>query len=74
MRKQTAKDLAEIREQEDMLKGNINRMCVTKDMTEYIKQKNLAIYRIGVIADINYRRLTESEEQHEKFKAVICRT
>lgn len=63
MRKQTAKDLAEIREQEDMLKGNINRMCVTKDMTEWIKQKNLAIYRIGVIADINYRRLTESEDK-----------
>lgn len=62
MRKQTAKDLAEIREQEEMLKGNINRICVTDSLQELIEQKSFAELRIARILAINLSRLTESEE------------
>lgn len=63
MRKQTKEDLAEIREQEEMLKGNINRMCVTDSLQELVEQKNFAEFRIARILNINYNRLRESEEE-----------
>ena len=62
MRKQTKEDLAEIREQEELLKGNINRMCVTDSLQELVEQKNFAEFRIGRIMAVNYNRLTESED------------
>lgn len=63
MRKQTKADLAQIQEQEELLKGNINRMCVTDSLQELVEQKNFAEFRIGRIMAINYNRLRESEEE-----------
>lgn len=62
MRKQTNEDLSIIREQKDMLNGNINRMCVTDSLQELVEQKNFAEFRIGRIFAVNYNRLTESED------------
>ncbi len=46
----------------DMLQGNINRMCVTKDMAELKEMKEWAIKRINNIfykriKDIKYYRI-----------------
>ncbi len=62
MRKQTKDDLKKIQEQEDLLKGNINRMCVTDDLSELDTMANHAIKRIKIIQNINYARLIEAEE------------
>jgi hypothetical protein len=49
--------LDEIRNTEDMLKGNINRMCVTNDIKELRDMCNHAKRRIQHIYDMNYDRL-----------------
>ena len=59
MRKQTKEDLQKIRVQEDLLKGNINRMCVTDDIGELDSMALHARERIKIIQQINYKRLTE---------------
>ena len=61
MRKQTTEDLRKIRNQEDMLRGNINRMCVTDDLAELDTMALHAIERIRLIQKINYERLTEND-------------
>ena len=61
MRKQTQDDLNKINKQEDLLKGNIVRMCVTKDIAELDTMALHAIERIKIIQKINYARLTEAE-------------
>lgn len=63
MRKQTNNDLRTIHTEKDMLEGNINRMCVTDDMNELLSMKNFAIRRIEHIFQVNYERLTESEDE-----------
>lgn len=63
MRKQTNNDLRTIHIEKDMLEGNINRMCVTDDMNELLSMKNFAIRRIERIFQVNYERLTESEDE-----------
>lgn len=62
MRKQTKEDLRIVYDEKDMLQGNINRMCVTDNMIELLRMKKFAIYRIERIYEVNYKRLTESEE------------
>lgn len=62
MRKQTQDDLKKIDEQRDLLKGNINRMCVTKDMEELQEMYDYAKYRIDNIFHVNYDRLTEDND------------
>ena len=59
MRKQTKEDLQKIQIEEDMLKGNINRMCVTDDWDELESMTKFAIERVKKIALINYDRLAE---------------
>lgn len=49
--------LNEIRNTEDMLKGNINRMCVTNDIKELRDMCNHAKRWIQHIYDMNYDRL-----------------
>lgn len=49
--------LDEIRNTEDMLKGNINRMCVTSDVEELRDMFNYAKRKILHIYDMNYDRL-----------------
>ena len=62
MRKQTYSDLRDIRNQEDLLRGNINRMCVTDSLSELDTMAHHAIERIKIIQNINYKRLTEKEQ------------
>jgi len=46
----------------DMLKGNINRMCVTSDIDELNKMFSVAVKRLVFIHDENKKRLEESGE------------
>lgn len=62
MRKQTEEDLRIIYEEEDALKGNINRMCVTDNMYELMIMSHEAIRRIERISRINFSRLAEDEK------------
>lgn len=43
----------------DMLRGNINRMCVTNDKEELEEMRYYAKRKIDMIADINKKRLEE---------------
>lgn len=61
MRKQTREDLQKIQIEEDMLKGNINRMCITDDLNELESMAEYAKKRIDKILQINYGRLTEED-------------
>ena len=62
MRKQTAEDLYKIWENQDALKGNISRMCLTDTHKELGNQYYYAILCLSNIYQVNYQRLTESEE------------
>lgn len=62
MRKQTKDDLEKISVQEDLLKGNINRMCVTDDIGELDSMALHARKRIEIIQQINYKRLMEVKD------------
>ena len=57
-RRQTKEDLRKIKIEEDMLQGNINRMCVCEDMDELIAQHQNAIRRLNNIMIINKERLS----------------
>ena len=52
----TQQELKSIYTEEDMLKGNINRMCVTHDRKELEDMHEYAIKRIDRIYAINARR------------------
>ena len=65
MRKQTPKDLKDIYNCEDMLKGCICRMCVTDNMSELNERTLAAIRWIEKIREINYDRLIEDEPPKE---------
>ena len=67
MRKQTQDDLKKIDEQIGLLKGNINRMCVTDSLEELRDMDRWAKARINQIVAINYCRLTEQESADEKM-------
>lgn len=53
--------LNDIRNEEDMLKGNINRMCVCNDFKELDDMFSYAVKRLGKIFAFNYRRLREKK-------------
>ena len=67
MRKQTQDDLKKIDEQRDLLRGNINRMCVTDSLEELRDMNRWAKARINQITSINYRRLTEQEGADDRL-------
>ena len=67
MRKQTQDDLKKIDEQRDLLRGNINRMCVTDSLEELRDMNRWAKARINQITSINYRRLTEQESADDRL-------
>lgn len=50
----------------DMLKGNINRMCVTDDDAELESMQQWAKKRIDRIYSYNYQRLRERERLNAK--------
>lgn len=62
MRKQTEDDLKKIYQNEDALKGNICRMCLTDTHKELGNQYYYAVQCLSEIYQINYQRLTESEK------------
>lgn len=53
----TKEELNKIYEAEDMLKGNINRMCVTDDLIEFARMYYFAKKRIDTIFEINFERI-----------------
>ena len=57
MRRLTKDELQRIQIEEDMLKGNINRMCVTDDIDELNSMVKYAMKRIQKIFDVNLERL-----------------
>lgn len=59
MRSLTKDELQKIWNEEDMLKGNINRMCVTDDMEEFERMFEFAKKRILTIYTINLFRLRD---------------
>ena len=62
MRKQ-AEDYKKIQIEDDMLRGNICRMCVTKDEQELNIMCIHAIRRVLNILDINRKRFYEEDER-----------
>lgn len=62
MGKLTQDDLKYINMEEDMLKGNINRMCTAQTLEEFYQMAYWAYKRINAIATINYARLTEGKD------------
>lgn len=47
----------------DMLKGNINRMCVTDDIKELYKQADFAVRRIFKIENIAMSRFADQNKE-----------
>lgn len=50
----------------DMLKGNINRMCVTDDIKELYKQVDFAVRRIFKIENIAVSRFADQNKEDVK--------
>lgn len=70
----TDAELRIISNHKDMLKGNINRMCVSDDIEELIKMYQVAILRIDKICDICMSRYTNVEDiikNSEKYESKI---
>ena len=55
-------DLNKVYNLEDMLQGNVNRMCVTHDMKELNDMRAWAENRIAEIFEMNYARINEEIE------------
>lgn len=62
MRDLTDNDLQKIHIEKDMLRGNLNRMCITDDIEEFMKMQTVAISRLNNIFKICAERLTEESE------------
>lgn len=60
----TDDELNKIRIQEDMLKGNLNRMCVSENSNELIEMYHFAILRIANIFDICLNKYIEESEDN----------
>ena len=63
MRHLTSDELKTIHIEEDMLKGNLNRMCVTEELTELDTMTQHAKNRIENIRRMNYKRLMEGNDE-----------
>ena len=63
----TNDELNRIRNEEDMLKGNINRMCVTDSLKELFSMYDFALKRISNIYNINLEKfISNSEDDKEE--------
>ena len=58
----TNDELNRIHNEEDMLKGNINRMCVTDSLKELFKMYDMSLKRISRIYNTNLDRLLYDEK------------
>lgn len=61
----TKEELNKIHEAEDMLKGNINRMCVTDNLIEFARMYYFAKKRIDTIFEINLERIKDEPQTYE---------
>lgn len=61
----TDAELDRIRNEKDMLRGNLNRMCVADDIDELIKMYHYAESRIQTIFDICIDRFIDDKESEE---------
>lgn len=59
MRRLNEEELKKVYFAEDMLKGNINRMCTTHEVSEFVINYNHALDYINQIRSINVKRLFE---------------
>ena len=57
----TEQERKELNNEIDMLKGNINRMCVTDDISELSKMYQVAQKRIDKIHSMNLDRFIKEE-------------
>lgn len=62
----TADELNRIRDEEDMLKGNINRMCVCDDIKELEDMYSWATKRLFRIYRINLDKFIDDKESEEE--------
>lgn len=60
----TNDELNRIRIEEDMLKGNINRMCVTDSLKELFSMYDFALKRISTIYNINLEKFISNSEEN----------
>lgn len=58
----TDDELNRIQNEEDMLKGNINRMCVSDDSEELVEMYRFARLRIQKIFDICLEKFIDDKE------------
>lgn len=49
----------------DMLKGNINRICVSKDVEEISQMYHFALMRLEELMKYNVRRIVERKKNIE---------
>lgn len=52
----------------DLLEGNINRMCVTKDNIELKRMYDFARYRLNKIYEYNKNKLEQAERENKGKK------
>ena len=64
----TNDELNIIRHEEDMLKGNINRMCVSDDSDELVEMYRFARLRIQKIFDICLDKFIDDKESDNNDK------
>lgn len=63
MRYLTEQERQRIENEFDMLKGNINRMCVTDDIKEFYRQADFAVRRIFKIENIAMSRFADQAKE-----------
>ena len=63
MRYLTEQERQRIENEFDMLKGNINRMCVTDDIKEFYRQADFAVRRIFKIENIAISRFADQAKE-----------
>jgi hypothetical protein len=67
----TNDELNRIRNEEDMLKGNINRMCVTDSLKELFSMYDFAMKRISTIYNINLKKFLDDNSEVDLAKKYI---
>lgn len=68
IRSLTKDELQKIYIQEDLLKGNISRMCVTDSLKELFSMYDFALKRISTIYNINLEKFISNSEDVEENK------
>ena len=67
----TKDELQKIYIQEDLLKGNISRMCVTDSLKELFSMYDFALKRISNIYNINLEKFLDDSEVDKIWTAYL---